>query len=111
MRCLEMAHKICNSLYNWFAYSYSDASFSDARPTGDRTWPALLIHDERYIFVTDLMTPPPLSTVVRASAQGAGSRGSMPEYTKDVKTGRFALLSLALRINELGNRLGGSESV
>ncbi len=27
------------------------------------------------------------------------------------KNGRFALLSLALGINELGNRLGGSESV
>ncbi len=32
-------------------------------------------------------------------------------HTKDIKTGRFALLSLALGINELGNRLGGSESV
>ncbi len=31
-----------------------------------------------------------------------------PRHTKDVKTGRFALLSLALGINELGNRLGGS---
>ncbi len=31
-------------------------------------------------------------------------------HTKDIKTGRFALLSLALGINELGNRLG-SESV
>ncbi len=34
-----------------------------------------------------------------------------PRHTKDVKTGRLALLSLALGINELGNRLGGSESV
>ncbi len=36
---------------------------------------------------------------------------SRPCHTKDVKTGRFALLSLALGINGLGNRLGGSESV
>ncbi len=34
-----------------------------------------------------------------------------PRHTKDVKNGRFALLSLALGINELGIRLGGSESV
>ncbi len=32
-----------------------------------------------------------------------------PHHTKDVKNGRFALLSLALGINELGIRLGGSE--
>ncbi len=42
-----------------------------------------------------------------------GVWGSIPGrgHTKDVKTGRFALLSLALGINELGNWLGGSESV
>ncbi len=34
-----------------------------------------------------------------------------PRHTKDVKNGRCALLSLALGINELGIRLGGSESV
>ncbi len=34
-----------------------------------------------------------------------------PRHTNDVKNGRFALLSLALGINELGIRLGGSESV
>ncbi len=48
------------------------------------------------------------SIVVRASAQRAGGRGSIP---KDVKNGRFALLSLTLGINELGMRLGSSESV
>ncbi len=59
------------------------------------------------------MKPPPRSIVVRASARGAGGRGLIPDRVtpKDVKTGRFALLSLALGINELGNRLGGSESV
>ena len=58
-------------------------------------------------------TPPPRSQVVRASARGAGGRGSIPRprHTKDVKLGRFALLSLALGINELGIRPGGSESV
>ncbi len=55
--------------------------------------------------------PPPRSTLVRASAWGAGGRGSIPDHvTKDVNNGRFALLSLALG-NELGIRLGGSESV
>ncbi len=34
-----------------------------------------------------------------------------PRHIKDVKTGRFALFSLELGINELGNRLGSSESV
>ncbi len=34
-----------------------------------------------------------------------------PRHTKDIKNGRFALLSSALGINELGIRLGGSESV
>ncbi len=54
----------------------------------------------------------PRSIVVRASARGAGGRGSIPDcVTKDVKNWRFALLSLALGINELGIRLGGSESV
>ena len=39
------------------------------------------------------------------SARGAGVRGSIPDrvHNKDIKTGRFALLSLALGINELGN--------
>ncbi len=48
-----------------------------------------------------------------ASSRGAGGQGSKPQprHTIDVKTGRFALLSLSLGINELGNRLGGSESV
>ncbi len=32
-------------------------------------------------------------------------------HTKDVKTGRFVLLSLALGTNELGNQLASSESV
>ncbi len=56
---------------------------------------------------------PPCSIVVRASARGAGGRGSnpRPRHTKDVKNGRFVLLSLALGINELGIQLGGSESV
>ncbi len=44
---------------------------------------------------------------------GCGKPGfdPRPRHTKDVKTGRFALLSLALGIKELGNRLGGSDSV
>ncbi len=50
--------------------------------------------------------------MVRASARvretGFDPR---PRHTKDVKTGRFALLSLVLGSNELGNRLAGSESV
>ncbi len=56
---------------------------------------------------------PPGSLVVRASAQGAGGRGSTPDRVipKTKKMGGFALLSLALGINELGIRLGGSESV
>ncbi len=33
-----------------------------------------------------------------------------PCITKDLKTGRFALLNLALGINELGKRLAGLES-
>ncbi len=40
----------------------------------------------------------------------AGVR-SPTRHIKDVISGRFALLSLVLGINELGNRLGGSESV
>ncbi len=57
--------------------------------------------------------PPPGSILARASAWGAGGRGSIPRprHTKDVKNGRFALLSMALGINELGNQLGDSESV
>ncbi len=53
----------------------------------------------------------PRSLVVRASARDAGGFDPPPRDTKDVKNGRFALLSLALGINELGNRLGGSKSV
>ncbi len=61
----------------------------------------------------DCMRPPLRSTVVRALRSGCGMPGFDPRplHTKDVITGRFALLSLALGINELGNRLGGSESV
>ncbi len=59
-----------------------------------------------------ITTPPLRSLGVRASARGAGDRSSIPgRVTPDVKGGRFALLSLALGINELGNRLGGSESL
>ncbi len=52
----------------------------------------------------------PLVCSVRS---GCGRPGfdPRPRHTKDVKNGRFALHSLALGINELGNRLGGSESV
>ncbi len=59
------------------------------------------------------LSPPLRSTVVRASAQGAGARGSIPDRVtpKTYKMERFALLSLALGINELGNRPGGSKSV
>ena len=43
--------------------------------------------------------------------EGAGF-DPRPRHTKDVRNnGRFARLSLALGINELGNRLGASESV
>ncbi len=57
--------------------------------------------------------PPPRSIVVRASARGAGGPVSIPDRVtqKTYKNGRFALLSLALGIKELGIRLGGSESV
>ncbi len=40
----------------------------------------------------------------------AGVRSPTASHQRG-KTGRFALLSLALGINELGNRLGGSEPV
>ena len=62
---------------------------------------------QQYIPLLDI--PSPRSIVVRESAWGAGGRGS--RHTKDVKNGSFALLSLAFGINELGIRLGGSESV
>ncbi len=51
------------------------------------------------------LRPRPRSTVVRASARGAGGRGSIPDrvtLARDVKNGRFELLSVALGINELG---------
>ncbi len=55
---------------------------------------------------------PPRSLVIRASARGAEGRDyTLRLHTKDVKTGRFALLSLAHGTNELGNRLAGSEPV
>ncbi len=62
---------------------------------------------------TTTTTLPPRSIAVRASARGAGGQGSIPDRVtpEGVKSGKFALLSLALCINELGNRLGGSESV
>ena len=48
------------------------------------------------------------------SARGAGGRGSIPDRVTPnnfFKNERFALLSLALGINELGIRLGDSQSV
>ncbi len=53
------------------------------------------------------------SEAVPGRGSGCGRPGfdPRPRHTKDVKTGRFALLSLALGIIELGYRLGGSESV
>ena len=44
---------------------------------------------------------------------GSGRPGfdPRPRHTKDVNNGRFARLSLVLGINELGNPLGGLESV
>ncbi len=56
------------------------------------------------------VSPPPGSIVVRASARGVWFDLRL-RHTKDVKNGRFVLLSLALGINELGIRLGSSESV
>ncbi len=56
--------------------------------------------------------PPLRSTVVRASARGAEDRGSVPDRdTKDVKKGGLRFSAWRLAFNELGNRLGGSESV
>ncbi len=52
---------------------------------------------------------PQYSIVARASARGAGRRGLIPNHV--VKIGRFAFLGLALGINELGNQVGGAESV
>ncbi len=64
-------------------------------------------------FITPSVHTTPRSIVVRASARGAERPGfdPRPRHTKGVKNGRFALLSLALGINELGIRLGGSESI
>ncbi len=61
-----------------------------------------------------VLPPPPLGSIfVRASARGAEQAGvrSPTASHQRRKTGRFALLSLALGVNELGNQLGGSESV
>ncbi len=55
---------------------------------------------------------PLCSIVIRASTRGVGGRDSIPDHvTKDVKNGRFALLSFALGINALGIQLGSSKSV
>ncbi len=47
---------------------------------------------------------PPRSLVVSSIRSGCGRPGfdPRPRHTKDVKNGRFALLSLALGIHELG---------
>ncbi len=54
----------------------------------------------------------PHTLVVRGqSARLRKALGSIPERATDVKTGRFALLSLVHGTNKLGNRMAGSESV
>ncbi len=56
-------------------------------------------------------TGPIVKWLGRRSVFGRPGFNPRPRQTKDVKTMRFAVLSLALGTNELGNRLAGSESV
>ncbi len=54
----------------------------------------------------------PRSLVVTAFAGVCGvALPPLASHTKDKKTGRFVLISLALGTNELGIRCAGSESV
>ncbi len=56
--------------------------------------------------------PPLRSTVVRASARGAGGRGSIPTASHQRhKRWKVCASQLGAWHNELGNRLGGLESV
>ncbi len=61
------------------------------------------------VLVFLLITDRTRRIVVKVYARGAGL---MPvHHAKDIKTGRFALLSLVLGINKLGNQLAWPESV